>query len=429
MKDEYELSRPHIRSRISYNALVRLGGRALGGLVSLGALHLAARYFQPRGWGPIVAAMALVGLFSSLADFGVSSVLARDLVTGDEKEALFGTGIATALAISLAATAVAALVAGLAFASLPTARDLAFILLPTIPASAVFAALSSVFIARSRNDVRALFDVMSSVLPLVGVLTIVGLRLGQESYGVVVAATSTVMTVLAFAVALRYLRPRARGLFGRVRPLLQQAWPMGMSQLLGAVYLQIDVLLVVAFLSPADVGWYGLASQVAAFFAAVPGMVTVAATPAFMQRDWAGRQQLARRLLMTLAGGASLTALIGLLLPRMILGLIGGHRYLPAAGALRILLVAAGVTFLVRTFSTVIYLTGNQRYMVRIGMATFFSNLAANLILIPLAGIEGAAGALLLSELIALSYSYAVAQRLGYSLLARPIGRRGDGDL
>lgn len=403
------------RSRISYNAAIRFVGRTLGGLISLAALHLATHYFNPTGWGSIAAALAFVGLFSSLADFGVSSVLARDLVTSGEPEVLFGSGLLTALVLSLFITALAAAVGALAFMSLSTTRVLTFLLLPTIPASALFAAISSVFIARSRNDIRAVFDVLSSLLPLAGVVAIVELGTGQDSYGILLAAASLLTAALGVPAARRYLQPRLAASLAGMKALAREAWPLGASQLTGAIYLQIDVLLVVAFLSTRQVGLYGLASQIAGFFASVPAMVTVAATPAFMRKDDGERRRLAARLFRVLAAGALVTVLIGLFLSRFVLEIVGGSGFSAAADALMLLLAAAGISFLVSTFSAVIYFTGNQRYLARIGVSVLLANVVANLVAIPLWGMNGAAAALVLSELVALGSSVSVARSLGFS--------------
>lgn len=407
-------SRTDTRSRISYNAVVRFGGRSLGGLISLAALHLAAHYFEPVGWGPIAAAIAFVGIFSSLADFGISSVLARDLVGSRTPEDLFGTGVAAALILSIGATVVAAGVGVAVFGSLPATRTLVLTLLPTIPASALFAALSSVFVARSRNDIRAIFDVLSSLLPLAGVLVIVSLGTDQNSYGILMSATSVVMAVVGMAAVWHYLRPRLRKSFSKIWTVANEAWPLGASQLTGAVYLQIDVLLVVAFLSTREVGLYGLASQIAGFLASVPAMVTVAATPAFMRKSAPARRRLAAVLLRVLGVGAVATVLIGIFLSHFVLMLVGGGRFTSAAPALCFLLVAAACSFLVSTFSAVIYLTGNQRYLVRIGIAVLVINVAANLVAIPAWGMTGAAGALVVSEMIALGSASAFAARIGF---------------
>lgn len=404
----------HTRSRISYNAITRFGGRTLGGLLSLFALHLAARYFRPDGWGPIAGALAFVFIFTSLADFGVASILSRDLVRANDKASLLGSGLKAALMMSLMTSFIAAGVGIVVFASLPQTRDMILILLPSIPASGVFSVLSATLVARSRNDVRAVFDVVSSLLPLAGVYTIATLHFGRDSYGLLVSAVSVVMVLLGLMVVCRHQPVRLTSPNFEVRSVLREAWPLGVSQIAGAIYLQIDVLLVVAFLSGGEVGQYGLASRIASFFASIPAMVTVAAIPAFMRKSELARRELARRLLRTLAAGAIGTALIGILFSRFVVEIVGGHQYGPAAGALRLLLIAAGISFLASTFWTVIYLTGNQRYLFRIGVVVLIVNVVANLVAIPLWGIDGAAGSLVTSELVALAYTSTVARKFGY---------------
>lgn len=402
------------RSRISYNALSRLVGRVLGALLSLVALHLAAHYFQPRGWGPIAGALAFILLFSTIADFGVASVLARDLVKSPDPTSLLGAGLKAAIMVSLLITALAAGFGAIVFSSLPLSRSVALILLPSIPASAAFSALSATLVARSRNDIRAVFDVVSSMLPLAGVYVIVRLHLGGDSYGLVIGAASILMVAIAFLVVSRHETVFFRFSGSQVRSILKEAWPLGTSRVAGAIYMQIDVLLVVAFLSRSDVGQYGLASRIATFFVSVPAMVTTAATPAFIRKDEEARRRLASQLQRLLSIGAMGMAAVGIFLARPVLETVGGRQYAPAAGALTLLLLAAGVSFLVGTSWALIYLTGNQRLLFRIGFAVLVANVVANLMAIPLWGIEGAAGALLFSEMVGLIYATSVARRLGY---------------
>ena len=422
--DESPRSRQSIvnqtRSRISYNAASRFAGRTLGGLISLVALHLAANYFGPSGWGPIAGALAFIGLLTSLADFGVGSILSRDLVTSNSPRELLASGLAAALGLSMAATIVAGIGGGIAFAGLPVTRSLVFVLLPTIPATAVFAALSAVLIAESRNDVRAIFDVVSSLLPLAGVLVLVSLRSGPEGYAALVSATSVVMVFVGLLAATRYVNPDFRAVAKRTFGVLRDALPLGLSQLTGVIYLRIDTLLVVAFLSASQVGYYAVDTRVAAFFAATAGILTVAATPAFLRKDLAGWRQLTSRLVRLLAAGGLVVVLIGIFLPHLILEIVAGGRFGPAAAALRFLLVATGLGFVAACFGTVIYLTGNQRWLWRIGIVVLVVNVVANLIAIPRWGIEGAGGAFVLSEIVQLLLGGLVAYRIGLAEATKP---------
>jgi O-antigen/teichoic acid export membrane protein len=395
-----------VRDRIGYNAVTRFVGRSAGALVSLVALRLAAHYFEPLGWGPIVTALAFASLFSTVADFGVSNLLSRDLARPDEETGtLFGGGLVGATVTSLTLTALAAALAAIAFHGRPTVFLLVALMLPTIPLSALFATVSAVLVARSRNDVRALFDVVSSLIPLSGVLALIAEHAGGDAYAVVQSGTDLLMAAIALAVVIPMGRPAMRGGLRRAPGLLQSGLPLGLYQAIGVVYDQLDTLLVAAFLSVTDVAWFGLASQVAAFFSAVPSMVTVAAIPTFMRKETAGRRALVQQLAEVLTAVAVLVCVIGVLFAKEILVVIGGARYLEASTAAALLFAATALSFLTGLFAAVGYLLSMPRLFLRTSLLVLGSNVACNLVAIPLWGIDGAGAAALMSQVVGVVYS------------------------
>jgi O-antigen/teichoic acid export membrane protein len=409
------------RDRISYNATARFIGRGVGGLITLAALHLSTKYFGPREWGPIVTALAFATIFSSLSDFGISNLSARELARPGAKRAeLFGAGILSASFVALALTAIAAALDAVAFGGRPETRLLIWLLLPTIPLTALFAVISAVFTARSRNDIRAIFDVVSSALVLIGVAVIVSQHDSMGAYAMLLSSAAAAMALLALAVVSFYYRPSFRQAIRQAIPTTRSAAPLGVSQIMSVFYGQFDTLLVAAFLSTSMVAWFGLDSQIAGFFWSIPGMVTAAATPHFMRKDDAGRRALSQQLVETLASVGALTALAGMLFAHEALQLIGGAKFLGATGALRILFIASSVGFITSTVEMIIFLSGKQRAIIKISIFILLVNLAANLVAIPVFGIDGAAGALLISELLGLGYSVLVLRKsTGYVLTFR----------
>jgi len=404
------------RQRISYNAASRFCGRALGGAITLVALHLSTKYFGPQHWGPIVTALAFVTIFSSLSDFGISNLISRELSRAkDAPDELFGAGLLTSLMTALALTIVAAAVGALAFNGRPETRLLVFLLLPTIPLTALFAVVSAVFVARSRNDIRAVFDVLSSALVLVGVFVIVSHHDSMSAYALLQSAAAAAMALVAVAVVSVYCWPSFHLAMRRVAATATQAAPLGIYQMVNVFYGQLDTLLVAAFLSTAMVAWFGLASQIAGFFWSIPGMVTVAATPHFMRKSDVERLRLAQRLMDALAGAGVLLALGGVFFSKEALLVVGGNSFLGATNALRILVSASSVGFLTSTVGMILFLVSQQRSLIRISLVILTANVACNLVAIPLFGIGGAAVALLVSELVGLIYSLVVLNKtVGY---------------
>jgi O-antigen/teichoic acid export membrane protein len=355
--------------------------------------------------------------------FGISSLLSRELAKPDTETAeLFGAGVVGASLVALVLTAIAAAVGVIAFSGRPETRLLVCLLLPTIPLTALFAVISAVFIARSRNDIRAIFDVLSSALVLAGVFIIISHHASMGAYAVLQSGAAAVMALLAMATVSFYYRASPRRGIRRVVATARSAVPLGISQVLNVIYWQLDTLLVAAFLSTAMVAWFGLASQIAGFFGAIPGMVNVAATPHFMCKGEAERQRLAQQLVDALASLGVLIALAGVLFSREALLLIGGNKFLGATNALRILFVASSVGFVTSTVQMVVFLLGKQRALVKISFYVLLANIAGNLVAIPLFGIDGAATALLVSELLALGYAVFILRKsTGYSLTFKSV--------
>jgi len=395
-----------VRDRISYNAATRFAGRSAGALLSLVALRLAAHYFEPLGWGPIVTALAFANLFSTVADFGVSNLLSRDLARpGEEAGSLFGGGLVGAAVSSLTLTAAAAALAAIAFHGRANVFLLIVIMLPTIPLSALFATASAVLVARSRNDVRALFDVVSSLIPLSGVVALIAAHASGEAYAAVQSLTDLLMAAIGLAVVVPMSRPALRLGFGRGLRILRSSVPLGIYQATLIIYDQLDTLLVAGFLSVTDVAWFGLASQMTAFFSAVPAMVTVAAIPTFMRKDTAGRRALVQQLAEVLTVAAVLVCMIGVLFSKEIIVVIGGARYLEASTAASLLFAATALNFLTAVFVTVGYLLSMPRLFLRTNLLVLGSNIACNLVAIPLWGIDGAGAAALVSQVVGVVYS------------------------
>ncbi|MDA8039895.1 MAG: oligosaccharide flippase family protein [Actinomycetota bacterium] len=401
--------RPVLRStrdRISYNAVARLAGRSAGGILSLIALRLSAHYFEPVGWGPIVTALAFVGLFSTVADFGVSSLLSRDLARpGEQVGPLFGGGLLGAFGASVVLTAAAAAVGALAFHGRANVVLLVVLMLPTIPLSALFAAASAVLVARSRNDIRAIFDIVSSLIPLAGVVALIAEHAGGVAYAIVQSATDLAMAAIGLGVVLPMSRPGIRLGLGRAPRLVREALALGFYQAIGVAYDRLDTLLVAGFLSVTRVAWFGLASQVTAFFSAVPGIATAAAIPAFMRKDDAGRRALVERIAEVLTVVAVLVCLIGVLFSKEVLMVIGGRRYLEASTSAALLFGATALSFLTSVFVTVGYLLDLPRVFLRTSLLVLGSSVAFNLVAIPLWGIDGAGAAALVSQLVGIAYS------------------------
>jgi len=404
---ERSVSSPGFRGRISYNALVRLGGRAAGGLVALVALHVGTHYFTPDRWGPIVAATALIGVFASVSDFGVQQIASRDLASrGADARSLYGAALAATPVTAGAATAVAALVVLVVYSSHPEVRVLAYVLLPTVPFTALWLMSSSVFVARARNDVRAVLDIGSSVLVLGAVLLVRFTHGGATRYVMFIAVAMGVTAAASVALARMYVVPRLRGSARQVGGLVRRAAPIGLTYGANALYGQVDTVVVALLASSGALAAFGVASQIAGFAAAVPAMLLSAVTPHFMRKDDAERRVLLQRSFDTLVTVAAVLPVGAALFAHVVVSAIAGAGYSGATVPLVLLVSAAALGFPTAVYGHGLVLVGAERRVPRGVYAALLLNLAGNLIAVPIAGITGAAVVLVVSELALLAIRF-----------------------
>jgi O-antigen/teichoic acid export membrane protein len=395
---------PGIRHRISYNAASRLGGRAAGGAVSLVALHVATRYFGPEQWGPIVAALAYVAIFSSISDFGMLTVASRDMaVPGADAGSVYGAALVGVPLVVVPAVALAVLGDLALFGDHRVIRTLVLVLLASVPLSAVWLVSCSVLVARSRNDVRALLDVTSSLLVLGAVLLVAGLHLDGRTYLVCIVVGYAVTACSAVWLARRHVRPSFGEAGAGARSLVRRSLPVGLASGSNALYGQVDTLLVALLASSRALASFGVASQLAGFVVAVPAMLMTATTPHYMAKGDAARRELLQRAFDTLVRGGAAVLVVAVVCAAAVVGAVAGARYEDGATALTLLLGAASLAFPSAVLAHGLVLAGGEKRLLGIVAAALAVNVAGNLVAVPLAGITGAASVLVASEVVVLA--------------------------
>lgn len=195
----------------------------------------------------------------------------------------------------------------------------------------------------------------------------------------------------------------------------------GMLALMG----HIDVLLVGAISGAQDVGLYYAATRVLALIAFVPFAVIAVIAPRFSRfnalNDHDGLAENARQA-VTLSFWPSLVLAIVILATGPLLLGAFGEAFKAAYGVLAILVIAVVLRAAVAPAQTMLAMTGNHGVCVAILAAALVANMGLNLLLIPRAGIVGAAVATTIAVAFEIAVSVVVIkQRFGF--VPVPYGR------
>ncbi len=401
--------------RVARNISYLFAYQAVSRLLGLALNLVLARRLADAGYGRYSLIIVIVMMAGMAADFGTANILIREVSRRrGESNSLLGATLLIRAATTVFVTAgVAAVVLASQietdFALPLTIATLAII--PTSLSTAVEAALQGY----ERMDLSALADVIFSlVLTTVGALAVFGGG-GVIAMTEVYLAANVVRFGYSFTIYRRLVKRTDRGggawrinragLFGMAR----ESFPVLYWQLVSVAYYKVDVLILGAFRTEAEVGWYAAVYklfEVPVMFGwlAVQSLLPLMSRMFHESKDSLARlfEKAMKYIWVAGLGVAILTAVLA----RPIVETLLPAEYEPAINVLMVL----GVTL---PFMVGCVLFGNlfisielQKRMAKWSLASLAVNVGLNLILIPRYGVMGAAATTLCSELFSFVLFY-----------------------
>jgi len=383
---------------------------------------LLARGLSVEQYGALAVALASVNLLTPVAGFGVGSYWLR--VFGKEGWAAQRWICST---MKLAGfTSIVIVVAALIWAwsgvFSTDIRILMSLLAVTVIGQTVMNLGGAIFQLEDRYLALAIYSVVPHGLRLL----VVGLAfvVGWSAFGVAIGyALATLVIVALYSgvlqrmvtgrLALRghaahYKTTRAANLESvpSVLAALQGAWPFALSGLFYLIYFQSDITLLGVLAGEQAAGTYNVAFSVMIVVYLFPSVVYQKYLMPHLHR-WAEHDQ--ERFLQVYRLGGSVMLIASLAFMGLVAGLapwivprLFGEAYRKAGMLLAFLSLCIPLRFLATSVGSILYTGGNMRRKVCYqGIAAVF-NVALNLILIPIWGVFGAAGATVATELLVL---------------------------
>ncbi len=246
---------------------------------------------------------------------------------------------------------------------------------------------------------------VSRVLNLVFVLAIAHFDLGLWALCASQATLPMLRTAIYVLAARRYDRFRPTFAWPAWWGLIRESIPIGVTVLVAIAYLRLSGLLLSLLRTPEDVGAYGVAFRISTMLTALSQVFGNTVFPA-LSKTWNSD-----RSRFTSAVQRCSDAMVVLGLPLVVLGvpLAGPVIHLLASGEIRgavlplqLLLVAAAVFFVNSTWSQVLIVAGEERFLVRLLLVELAVHLVLSLVLITRYGTAGACAAFLTTEMVGL---------------------------
>ncbi len=226
---------------------------------------------------------------------------------------------------------------------------------------------------------------------------------------VLIAAAMLAASLVALAYTAMLLFRVVTPQLGWSRPMLsrftREVLPLGVAIVASLIYFKIDVPMLRMLRGDVDVGLYNAAYKVLENLSVVPAILLAATFPALVQKvqdDPVGAAQLhaATRKVLLLAGLGG--ALVLLLLPELLIGILNGDAYLGAVPVLQALAPSVVLTFINYLETHMLVAMGLVRAQMAFAVALIAVNVTANFAFIPLWGGVGSAWATALTEVVLL---------------------------
>lgn len=360
-----------------------------------------ARYLGPENFGVLSYALAFAGLFAFLSDFGVSSILNRDLVLFPQKrDTLLGTSFV--LKIVGGVVAFFAVCLSVVVLKVSPINTLLILLFATSFVIQAFNVINTFFYAsvESKKNVHVvmLATTISSVLKIAMIV------FGQGVIWLMcVYVLDFVWQSIGFIVS--YYRSgfsiRTWTFRGEVaKDLLKQSWPLMFAAAASFIYLRIDQVMIGWMLGEQEVGIYAVAVKLVEIWYFIPAMLCGSLFPAIVNAKKTNQSQYHKRmkalyiLLFSISVGIALP--LSVLAP-WIVSILFGDAFVTAVGVLQIYCWSSVGMFIGVAITQYFLSEHKTLYTLYFNITSMLINIVLNIIFISYIGLLGAALATLVS--------------------------------
>jgi O-antigen/teichoic acid export membrane protein len=379
-----------------------------------------ARILGATEYGKFTFALAFVALFAVFSDLGISTITTRELAKNKSKEKDFSAIFSLKLLLAIGTLTIICL--GSFFITLePEIRSIIWVLGIYIVISGFSEIIYAFFRARQKMEYEAWTKIIQA-LAVTGAGFFVLFNLPSVknlSFAYLIASSVALIFILIF---FNFKVSRLHFSFNRQiwKNILSLSWPLALAGVFGTVYNSIDSVMMGYWGQITQVGWYNAAYKIIGVTLIPAGLIGTSFFPLLSKRLKESKQEFQKIWHYYLEIMIFLAVPIvagGVALAPKIINFVYGPKYSPATLAFQILIIMAGLIFLLIPFSQALVVSNQQKKLFLITMSGAIVNMFLNFILIPKYSLYGAAVATLITYfLIFLLY-------IGFTIKFTPIKR------
>jgi O-antigen/teichoic acid export membrane protein len=401
---------PARRSRLGRNTVILLVSNVGGAALSFAIAALIGRVLGERGLGVYAVAMAWIAPLSLLVEFGLGTLMTRDLASDPERApTLLRRVIRFRLTLGVPLMLVVIAAASLIASDGEIAVGLV-VSAPMVLIVPLVGAYTATFRARER-----MIPVAALNIGMLAAQTALTAAILAAGWGVVAALIINTVTSAGQLAAAWVLYRWSEGILTQrreetprknndgktipiedragYRTLIRRAFPFALAAVFAALHNRLTILMLESLTTTDQVGLFAAANRITeaarmfpnAFFGAIfPMLTALAADPARMA-------QVFRRAAWALTAFGVGTGLALTALGSLALTAIYGERFAAGAAGLALLGWALALSVLRGLWTIRAYADGRESHVNAVNAAVIALQMVLGLLLIPRFGVEGAA--------------------------------------
>lgn len=409
-----------LAGKIAGNALAQITGRSISFVLNIVATVALVRYLGVSQFGDYVFITSFVVLFGIVGDFGISKVAVREMAK-DRAEAgkVLATSVVLRLALSLLGMALCAVAINLM--GYPAGIRNGVYVASVIFLISALQSVNSIFQAFLTMHYDAIIQVTSRAVDTALVLWLVANSGPLIAFLAVPLVSGTVAVVLMLVVIMKQYPLRFAVDFGRFRWMIAEALPIGISFFLVIIYLKTDAILLQRMVGGEAVGTYGAAYKPVEYLLIVVASLFINSVFPVLSRfygtDVTRFEIVFRRGFEVLMMIIMPLAVVATVFADHLVELVYSNKFAASASPLRILMWAAVFMFASAYLTLALIAMNRQRVSLLNDAVGSVTNVALNLILIPLWSYNGSALAILVTCVIVSAMAHeAIRRRMRLSI-------------
>lgn len=384
-----------------------------------------ARYLGADGFGTLSFALAFSGIFSILADLGLSTLTVRE-VARDKSLVKKYLGNVLSVKIILSFLTFGLILLFINLLNYPQSSiNVVFFVSLSLILNSIVVIFYSIFQAFEEMEYQSIGQILNSILMFTGVLIAIYLSFNVIGISFIYFISSTIVLIYIVIIYLwKFSVPKLEYNLEFWKKTTKEALPFGLTGLSVMIYIYIDSVMLSLFRGEEVVGWYNAAYRLILFLVFIPETLNTTLFPSMSKFHFSSQESLKfmneKYFKFMIAIGIPLVVRITILAEKLIL-LLFGPGYEQSIIALKILAWTLLFIFGGAVLGRLLEATNKQFVSTKITGISAIVNILLNLVLIPKFGLIGACISTVLTEIFLFANLFRITNKLGYGMSIKKI--------